>query len=198
MIARLCGVVAEVESSFAIVDVHGVGYEVALPESVLVQLPAPGEEVTLYTRAIYREDDALLYGFLNLFQRRLFDLLMTVKGCGPKVALALIGLGEDSVARAIELGDSRTLSQASGVGPRLAERINLELKDKIREENFGRRVAAAVGGRQAAGRAADELVSALLALGYRRQEAESAAEQARAEADSVEDQLKVALRSLAR
>lgn len=198
MIARLCGVVAEVEASFAIVDVHGVGYEVALPESVLVQLPAPGEEVTLYTRAVYREDDALLYGFLNLFQRRLFDLLMTVKGCGPKVALALLGLGEDSVARAIEMGDARTLSQASGVGPRLAERINLELKDKIREENFGRRVAASVGGRQVAGRAPDELVSALLALGYRRQEAESAAEQARNEAESVEDQLKVALRSLAR
>ncbi|HMS54385.1 MAG TPA: Holliday junction branch migration protein RuvA [Fimbriimonadaceae bacterium] len=198
MIARLEGVVADVEASFAIIDVNGVGYEVALPESVFVQLPLPGEPVTLYIRAIYREDDASLYGFLNLFQRRMFDLLMTVKGCGPKVAMALLGLGEDAVAVAIESGDSRTLSRASGVGPRLAERLILELKDKIKEENFGRRVAAAVGGRQHAGRASDELVGALLALGYRRQEAEVAAEQARGEADSVEEQLKIALRGLAR
>ncbi|MBN9502957.1 MAG: Holliday junction DNA helicase RuvA [Armatimonadetes bacterium 55-13] len=196
MIGRLRGELVETEGSLVLVDCAGVGYEVLVPDSVLMQMPAKGDEVTLLIRQIFREDGVSLYGFLEVFQRRLFDLLMTVKGCGPKVGLSLIGMvGEDAVAGAILSQDAKVLTRASGVGARLAERIILELKEKIGEEQFQRKVtaAASVTAKQAP---ADELVDALLALGYRRNEAESAAEKAREEADAVEDQLRHALRLL--
>ncbi len=179
-----------------VVDCGGVGYEVQVPESVLVQLPALDLEVTLLIRQVFREDGVSLYGFLEPFQRRLFDLLMTVKGCGPKVGLALLGMvGEDAVATAIQVQDAKVLTRASGVGARLAERIILELREKIGEEQFVRKATAAIAAQSPAGRA-DELVDALLALGYRRSEAESAANEARDHADGVEEQLRHALRVL--
>jgi len=183
------------------VDVGGVGYEVLVPDSVWLQLPTVGETIELRTRQVFREDGVTLYGFMNVWQRRLFDLLTEVKGCGPKISLSLIGqLGEESVARAIVGQDSKALVRAQGVGPRLAERIILELKDKIVEENLARMVDQAVSVRAVATSSErdDELVDALIALGYRRLEAESAARQARDEAATVEDQLKAALRSLSR
>src|SRR6185436_10155733 len=107
-----------------------------------------------------------LYGFLNAWQRRLFDLLTDVKGCGPKISLALIGqLGEETVASSIVAQDSRALARATGVGPRLAERIILELKDKIVEENLARMVDQATAPRAViANGKTDELVDALIAL----------------------------------
>jgi Holliday junction DNA helicase RuvA len=200
MIGRLRGELVEIEGGMAIVDCGGVGYEVSVPESVMMRLPAPGDEVTLLIRQVFREDGVTLYGFSEPFQRRLFDLLMSVKGCGPKIGLALIGqLGEDAVAGAILAQDSKVLSRATGVGLRLAERINLELKDKMQEETLHRKIEAAVSsGSSRPGRAApaDDLVDALIGLGYKRTEAEGAADYARSQAEVVEDQLKFALRSL--
>jgi Holliday junction DNA helicase RuvA len=178
-----------------------VGYEVLVPESVLVQFPPVGDIVELRIRQVFREDGVSLYGFSEPFQRRLFDLLMQVKGCGPKIGLALIGqLGEEAVASAILGGDARGLVRATGVGPRLADRIILELKDKISEESFQRRVVAAAGKAtvRLPAAPADELVEALVALGYRRAEAEAAAVHAREESEQLEEQLKAALRSLQR
>lgn len=199
MIGRLRGDLIEIDGNLAVVDCGGVGYEVALPEAVLVQLPAPGEPVDLLTRQIFREDGVSLYGFLQAFQRRLFDLLLTVKGCGPKVGLALLGqLGEDAVANAILAQDAKILARASGVGPKLAERIVLELKDKIQEEAVMRKIGAAMPQSRAKAAPADELVEALMALGYSRKEADSAASGARTEAEDVQDQIKAALRALQR
>jgi holliday junction DNA helicase RuvA len=199
MIGRLRGELLEVEGAMAVVEAGGVGYEVLLPETVLVQLPLPGEQVDLRIRQIFREDGVSLYGFLDSFQRRVFDLLREVKGCGPKVALSLLGtLGADGVGSAILNQDARSLSRAPGVGPRLAERIILELKEKMAEESFQRKVEAAVQPRKVAPLPADELVDALLALGYRRQEAEAAAGEAREQAEEVEEQLRLALRRLKR
>lgn len=200
MIGRLRGELVETSGGLVTVDVGGVGYEVSVPDSVWLQLPPIGEPVELRTRQVFREDGVTLYGFLNAWQRRLFDLLTDVKGCGPKIALSLIGqLGEESVASSIVSQDAKALARAQGVGPRLAERIILELKDKIVEENLSRMVDQATAPRAAISNGkADELVDALIALGYRRLEAETAARQARNEAESVEDQLKAALRSLAR
>lgn len=182
----------------AVVDAGGVGYEVQLPDAVIVQLPPIGEQVSLLIRQIFREDGVSLYGFLLPFQRRLFDLLLSVKGCGPKVGLALIGqVGEDAVAAAILAQDPKTLTRASGVGARLAERIILELKDKIQEEAFLKRIQAAAPSKKAPP-IEDELVDALLNLGYRRNEAEAAAHEARGQADDVSDQIKLALRRLQR
>ncbi len=196
MIGRLRGHLVEIEGNTALVDVSGVGYEVMLPELVLMRLPAPGEAVELRIRQIFREDGVSLYGFLEPFQRRVFDLLIEVKGCGPKIGLALIGqLGEEAVASAILAQDARTLARATGVGPRLAERIILELKDKMAGEAFQRKVEASLPTKAPV---EDELVDALLALGYRRAEAETAAIEAREQASSVEDQLRHALRTLKR
>ena len=190
----------EANGNLVVVDVNGVGYEVVVPDSVLLQMPPPGEAVDLRIRQVIREDAHTLYGFVEPFQRRLFDLLTDVKGCGPKSSLALIGqLGEDAVAGAILAGDARVLARASGVGSRLAERIILELKEKIAEESFLRKVAGAGATKTRPPIApADELVDALLALGYKRQEAESAANEVRDKADTVEEQLKLALRGLQR
>ncbi|HEY0867912.1 MAG TPA: Holliday junction branch migration protein RuvA [Fimbriimonas sp.] len=196
MIARLRGELLEVEGNVAVVDAGGVGYEVTLPDSVAFRLPPIGEPVELLIRQIFREDGVSLYGFLEPFQRRLFDLLLTVKGCGPKVGIALIGqLGEDAVASAILAQDPRVLARASGVGARLAERIILELKEKIQEESFQRKVEAATAPRKKP-QPTDELVDALMALGYRRNEAEAAASQARDQADNLQDQIRAALRQL--
>ncbi|HWA84048.1 MAG TPA: Holliday junction branch migration protein RuvA [Fimbriimonadaceae bacterium] len=199
MIGRLRGELIEVEGSFAVIDCGGVGYEVALPEAVLVQLPAPGERVDILTRQIFREDGVFLFGFLQPFQRRLFDLLLTVKACGPKVALSLLGqVGEEAVASAILVQDPKVLTRASGVGPKLAERIVLELKDKMQEEAVMRKIEAAIPAAKARMAPADELVEALMALGYTRKEADAAAAGARDAAETVPDQLKIALRSLQR
>jgi Holliday junction DNA helicase RuvA len=196
MIGRLRGTLVGTDGGLVVVECAGVGYEVLVPDSVLVHLPLPDSEVTLLTRQIFREDGVSLYGFLEPFQRRLFDLLLTVKGCGPKVGLSLIGsLGEEAVAGAIQAQDARSLARASGVGARLAERIILELKEKIGEEQFTRRVVAAAAAKQTPTKA-DELVDALLALGYRRNEAETAAQEARDNAEGVEEQLRHALRVL--
>jgi holliday junction DNA helicase RuvA len=151
------------------------------------------------TRQIFREDGVTLYGFLEPFQRRLFDLLLTVQGCGPKAALALIGqVGEDAVAGAILAQDARVLTRATGVGPKLGERIILELKNKIQEESLLRKIESSQSNRKKPAPVSDELVDALLALGYRRGEAESAAADARNAATDVQEQLRFALRTLQR
>jgi Holliday junction DNA helicase RuvA len=198
MIGRLRGELAEVQGTTVTIDCGGVGYEVQLPESVLLQLPEVGHFVDLRIRQVFREDGTYLFGFLDLFQRRLFDLLTEVKGCGPKIGLSLLGqLGEHAVVGAILTSDTRSLARASGVGPRLAERINLELKEKVTELATMQKIQAAVDGTYRAGtQMDDELVEVLLTLGYRRQEAEMAARNA--DGANVEDRLKLALRSLAR
>lgn len=201
MIGRLRGEVLESGGGMVLVDVGGVGYEVLVPDSVLAQMPATGEAVDLRVRQIFREDGVSLYGFLDGFQRRLFDLLREVKGCGPKIALALLGqLGEHEVMNAILVQDARILARATGVGPKLAERILLELRSKIQEEALLQKVGGQAAVRMGGGRATaeDELIDALLALGYRRPEAEAAAEKARDEAETVEEQIRAALRTLRR
>ncbi len=198
MIGRLRGELLDVENGLAVIDAGGVGYEVLLPDAIVVQLPMIGEKVDLLIRQIFREDGVSLYGFLLPFQRRLFDLLLSVKGCGPKVGLALIGqVGEDAVATAILSQDPKVLTRATGVGARLGERIILELKDKIQEESFMRKVTAATSPARKPS-ATDELVDALLTLGYRRGEAESAASEARGQSGDVQEQIRFALRLLSR
>lgn len=198
MIGRLRGELAEVEGSTVIVDVAGVGYQVTLPEYVAAMLPPLGDEVVFRIRQVVREDSNTLYGFLDAEQLRLFDLLCEVKGCGPRLAMSLIGqLGEETVAQAILGQDARVLVRASGVGLKLAERILLELKDKVREESFLRRAGQI---QRAAARTpeSDTLVDALVALGYRRPDAESVAREVRGQAETVEEQLKLALRQLSK
>ena len=134
MISRLQGVVADVEPGRLVVDVQGVGYEVWVPESVLSEFGAPGNPVDLQIRMLVREDDMSLYGFASKAQRHLFDLLRGVQGCGAKTSLALIGtVGEGAVRDAILGHDTRTLTKAPGVGPKLAEKMVATLRDRVAE-----------------------------------------------------------------
>ncbi len=201
MISRLRGLVLEKGNGQVLLEVAGVGYEVFAPESVLVRLADIGTEGILLIRHIVREDGAYLYGFIEKFERRLFDLLTEVKGCGPKTALAILSvLGADGAATAIATQDAKLLARANGVGPRLAERILLELKTKIADEQFMARidkaaVSLATGGNAEAPESS-ELLDALQALGYRRQEAERAIELISEEDLPIEAQLREALRHL--
>jgi Holliday junction DNA helicase RuvA len=194
MIARMRGEVLEVGTGRLVVDVAGLGYEVLVPESVLLAVGHLGQQVDLRIRQVVREDGLFLYGFLNAEQRRLFDLLTEVKGCGAKISLAAIStLGEHGVVSAIATQDVRMLARTPGIGLKLAERIAVELREKVAELALVQR--AAVAAREMP---QDEVVDALLALGYRRQEAEGAASEAKQEADTVEGQVRAALRRLAR
>jgi holliday junction DNA helicase RuvA len=195
VIGRLRGELADLEGTLAVIDCGGVGYEVVLPEAALGFLPKIGEDVTLIIRQVVREDGVTLYGFTNSFERRLFDLLVGVNGCGPKSALALLGqVGEDTVVAAILASDPKPLIRATGVGPKLAERILLELKDKVQEEALRRKIQVATKPKPAT--VTDEVIDALLALGYRRNEAEAAAAIAAEHAIDVEGQVRHALRTL--
>ncbi|HRJ26456.1 MAG TPA: Holliday junction branch migration protein RuvA [Fimbriimonadaceae bacterium] len=197
MIARLRGEVLEVGGDSFVLDCQGVGYEVHAPEPVLVGLARIGEFVEVFVRQVFREDSVTLYGFLTREDRRLFDLLVEVKGCGPRTALAILGtLGFESTLQAIQMQDARLMTRPSGVGPRLAERILLELREKVMELGLERKIQS--GSAVASVRVSepgDELVEALMALGLRRAEAEIAAAEARSQSDLLEDQIRLALRS---
>ncbi len=132
MIAFLDGTVAEKAADRVVVDVGGVGYEVAVPVSTAAKLPAVGRPVRLFTRMHVRDDAMLLFGFASPDERSLFDLLVTVNGIGPKVALAFLSaLAPDALRRAVVSGDVAALTVVPGVGKKVAQRVVLDLKDKL-------------------------------------------------------------------
>lgn len=131
MIGRLSGRLDYRSTDHILIDVRGVGYIVYCSERTLAALPRAGEAVSLYTDMVVREDLLQLYGFLSLIEKEWHRLLISVQGVGAKVALAIMGtLGPDGVGRAIALGDWNMVKAAKGVGPKLAQRIVLDLKDK--------------------------------------------------------------------
>lgn len=195
MIARIHGVILEVESDRVVIEAGGIGYLVLLPASLVPHLPQIGEKADLYIRHVIREDAQILYGFMTPFQRQLFDLLTEVKGCGPRIGLALIGeVGEQETVTAIQMKDVKGLSKASGVGQRLAERLILELKDKVQPEwLFNSSAPIIKTSKVNSPEILDDLTEALMALGYRRQEALQASEKAREVASELPDQIRQAL-----
>ncbi len=191
MIGLLRGTVVEIEGNLVLLEVAGVGYEVIVPDSALGRL-APKSDAVLYTRQIFREDGVTLCGFLDRGERRVFDLLLEVKGCGPRVAQALIGqVGADAVSTSILSNDAKTLCRATGVGQRLAERIILELRPKIEKGAF------VLGGVAAAVISSPDrdLVEALVGLGYRRPDAEQVVSKVDASLD-LGERIKLALQLL--
>lgn len=152
MIGKLSGVVDWKGDGVVILDVRGVGYEVTVSDRTLAGLPPPGQAAALYTELVVREDLLQLIGFAALIEREWYRLLTTVQGVGAKAALGMLGsLGPEGVARAITLGDARALQAAPGVGPKLAQRVVLELKAKAP-------MLMAQGGRMAAPALADDVV----------------------------------------
>jgi Holliday junction DNA helicase RuvA len=187
VIAQLTGKVARIAASYLVLDVHGVGYKVSVPLSVLEALPPAETPVTLMTHTQVREDDISLFGFLEEVDLRVFELLLTVTGIGPKAALALLSaLSADDLARAVSGEDVRTLTKVPGIGAKTAQRMVLELKDKLIALGFERKVEALASRQQVrqvdAGQAVvEDVVSALVNLGYNKTEAQRAADAALAE-----------------
>lgn len=131
MIGKLSGRIDYRASDHVLLDVRGVGYLVHVSDRTLMALPGPGGMAALYTDLLVREDLLQLFGFLTLAEKEWHRLLMSVQGVGAKAALSILGtLGPDGVARAIALGDAGAVRRAQGIGPKLAQRVVLELKDK--------------------------------------------------------------------
>ncbi|MBF0334868.1 MAG: Holliday junction branch migration protein RuvA [Alphaproteobacteria bacterium] len=174
MIAKLRGLLDSQGDDWAVIDVGGVGYMVFCSGRTLSRLPAIGLAVTLVVETHVREDHIHLYGFFDAAERAWFRLLSTVQGVGSKVALSVLSvLPPDQLSAAIAAQDKRELTRAAGVGPKLAQRIVLELKDKAAGIAVSDAFvpAAAAAGFAPAGGAIEDAVSALVNLGYRRVEA---------------------------
>lgn len=198
MIYCLTGKILKKTLDTVVISCGGVGYAVQVPTSTTEALPAPGQEGTVYTVMNVTENDVSLYGFATEEQRDCFKMLTGVTGVGPKAGLAVLSvMSPEKVALAASSGDHKAFTKASGVGPKLAQRIALELKDKV-----GRGLAEGTG---FAGSAADappssapaQAVAALVSLGYTPSDAAAAVARVD-ETLPVQDIIKVALRSLAR
>jgi len=169
MIAHLRGRVLSKRPSHAVVDVNGVGYEVAISVPTFSELPNAGGEVALHIHTHVREDALSLYGFLRPQERELFERLISVSGIGPKLAITVLsGMQAEKMVAAIRGNDVATLTKIPGIGKKTAERMVLELRDKL--ESFG--VAAAVVSRHSP--MEEDVLSALTNLGYQRVAAERA------------------------
>jgi holliday junction DNA helicase RuvA len=177
MIAMLAGVVEQAVAEGVVVDVNGVGYLVFASARTLARVPARGEPLKLLVETHVREDHIHLYGFADEAERAWFRLLTTVQGVGAKLALAVLGvLGPDALVSAIMAQDKAALARADGVGPKLAQRIVNELKDKVGGIALG--PAAAIGAAAVPKGAAADAVSALVNLGYSRSDAFGAVHEA--------------------
>jgi Holliday junction DNA helicase RuvA len=199
LIAHLRGRILEKHPNRTVVDVSGVGYDVFVPLSTFYSLGDPGGEIALRIHTHVREDALVLYGFLTLLEQELFERLIGVSGIGPKLALAVLsGIEPRDLIRAIERGDVARLTAIPGVGKKTAERIVLELKDRLPRAQLVAAAASDVAPFSSELR--DDLLSALINLGYHRPLAEKAVASAlKAVPDGgFEPTLKQALRDLAK
>jgi Holliday junction DNA helicase RuvA len=194
MIGRLRGVVVERGSDGScVVDVQGVGYEVFVPLGTLGRLPAAPEETTLEIHTLVREDALMLYGFDGSADKLAFRALLGVNSVGPKLALAILGqMNAAALAQTIARKDRKALQAVSGVGKKTAERILLDLENKL-DLPPGSPVTSAPTSAPTPGDAATEVIAALVNLGYKRAIAEGAV--ARVEGDAREASLEVFLRA---
>jgi Holliday junction DNA helicase RuvA len=172
MIAHLRGRLFSKQPGQAIIEAGGVGYDVTISVPTFTALPAEGVEVSLHIHTQVREDVLALFGFLDLNEKRLFERLITVSGVGPKLAVTILsGLNPERTVTAIRAQDHATLTRIPGVGKKLAERLVVELKDKLEDMATAPAVASA-------GPAAEDVLSALVNLGYQRPAAQKAIESA--------------------
>lgn len=202
MIGRIMGILALKQAPEVLVDVNGIGYEVQLPMSCFFQLPELGQEVSLITHFVVREDAQLLYGFITQQERALFRELIKVNGIGPKVALAIMSnLSAGQFVAAIEQDDITALTRCPGVGKKTAERLLVEMKDRLKnlmiqpenkaEESQAEQYSTT---QEAVG---EEAISALVALGYKPALAQKVIKKLEGEAQTSEQLIRLALKSLA-
>lgn len=191
MIGRIAGILVEKSFPQIVISCNGVGYEVDVPMSTFYPLPRTGEEVTLLTHLVVREDAHLLFGFLTAAERGAFRQLLKISGVGPKVALSVLsGLSVEDLSAAVAAEDAARLTKIPGIGKKTAERLVLELRDKLPK-------AIPVATRSDATAASADVLNALLGLGYNEREAQAAVKQLPADLQ-LADAIRQALKHLAR
>lgn len=190
MIGRIKGILIESAPPRIVVDVHGVGYEIDVPMSTFYNLPAHGQEVTLLTQMIVREDAQLLFGFLSAEEREAFRLLLKVSGIGARTALSILsGLSVTDLVNAVAMQESALLTKVPGIGKKTAERLLLELKDKLTG------TLADAGISSPAGSTMTDIINALIGLGYSEREARLAVKKL-PEDTTVSDGIRLALQGM--
>jgi Holliday junction DNA helicase RuvA len=196
MISYVRGVLDHKEPSRVVVDVNGMGYEVFIPLSTYQELPAIGGQVKLHTYHHVREDALHLYGFLSSEEKEIFELVLSISGVGAKVALSILSsMSVDEFRRAVAQGDMKTLTKIPGIGKKSAERMVLELRDKIGKIHIDERML-----RLLEVESTNDAVSALLSLGASQSAAEYAvyrAERLLGKEAKIEDLVAQALKLLA-
>ncbi len=196
MIGRLKGILLSKQPPWLLIDVNGVGYELEAPMSTIYDLPEIGREVTLRTHYAVKEDSVALYGFLHESERALFRNVQKVSGIGAKIALAILsGVTVDEFARHVQSGDLAALSRIPGIGKKTAERIVVELRDRVDG------LLGAVGSSMGSGVPNDpvsEASVALQSLGYKPAEVMRLVKDAAAPGDTAEDIIRKALRAALR
>ena len=197
MIGRIKGILVRKAAPFLLVDVQGVGYEVEAPMSTFYQLPAVDSEVTLHTHLIVREDAQILCGFATESERRLFRSLIRITGVGAKLALAILsGMSADEFARCVQNNDVTSLTRLPGVGKKTAERLIIEMRDRLADWEVGERAALPnAAASTVAPDAGREAVSALISLGYRPQEASRMVQLVDSDGLASEDIIREALKA---
>lgn len=195
MIGRLHGILVEKRPPLLVIDCHGVGYEVEAPMTTIWALPEVNQPVALYTHLAVREDAHLLYGFVSERERALFRSLLKVNGVGTRMALVILsGMDADAFAQCVQTGDVQRLTALPGIGRKTAERLMVEMRDRVGAGE----AAPAVGGTRAP-RAADpveDAVAGLIALGYKPQEASRYVHEIDAAGLRSEDIIRQVLKSL--
>jgi Holliday junction DNA helicase RuvA len=194
MIGRISGTLLEKHPPLVLVDVGGVGYEIDVPMSTFYNLPALGEKVALHTQLIVREDAHQLYGFASHDERSAFRQLIKISGVGPKLALTILsGMSVAELSHVVAAQEVGRLTRIPGIGKKTAERLLLELRDKLP----GATAALLSSGAEPGPAARNDVLDALLALGYNEREASWAVKQLPANLD-VSDSIRQALKFLSK
>jgi Holliday junction DNA helicase RuvA len=202
VIGRLRGSLVEKQPPHLVLDVGGVGYEIEVPMTTLYRLPHVGEQVTLHTHLVVREDAHLLFGFYEKRDREMFRELIRLNGVGPKLALALMSTLEvDELVRCVQAQDTSALTRVPGVGKKTAERLLVELKDRFKAwdslPGTFTLVSQGPGAPVQVATAESDAVSALISLGYKPQEASKAISAIKDKNLSSEDLIRRALKGMA-
>lgn len=199
MIGRLRGTLLEKQPPHLLVDVGGVGYEVQASLTTMLAMPAIGGEVVLHTQMVVREDAQQLFGFASTAERELFRSLVRVSGVGPKVALGILsGMAPDEFVGAVRRNDIASLMKLPGVGKKTAERLLVEMRDRVETLEFAAATQALPAAPTEAGNTLQEAEQALIALGYRPQDATRMLETVRRDVGEMSSEalIRAALRSM--
>jgi Holliday junction DNA helicase RuvA len=196
MIGSLRGRIAHKQAPMLLLEVGGVGYELEAPMSTFYELPAAGEEVRLLTHLVVRDDAHVLYGFATEAERQLFRNLLRVSGVGAKIALAILsGISVDGFAHCVRAEDAASLVKVPGIGRKTAERLIVEMRDRLEAVPTAPAAPAAARGREPS--ATDEAYGALVALGYKPAEAARLLKKVDADGLGAEDIIREALKAAA-